>query len=490
MVELIDAIALLGVDGFNGDTMTGIPLEFFQYALTRYNLTLMLQAEVGLSDTPNSLELPWQMASWGYWDADPTLLSKYKWLEPRHFINICNRWAVDHRVDLQQAWLNGIGFESWEDVWSIWNGLTERDAERVRRVGAMSRHLWYLLTEPDLFMPHFPVVLQPSVYAFLYAHFDGEQVLYTIINTGEQNLTGVQLALENDAKLWTFLDCYHGVQLHPTTTRIDAHDSIAGEVNANATQVAFDIEAGGFGCVLLMPTPQYNATVWQPFLQQMHAMTARALSSYSPVREYLQQQVVPTVRTPPATSPPSNMTLVKGMVGWWFNVSGTEIEGGEGEGVDVQYDVFNETVPQRHHSHLITMPSFYVDTTSVTRAQYSAYLTASKYQPADPTNFLRQWTRGPTQWVYPVGTGDVPVTWVGIEEAREYCMWYAKRLIEEWEWQYVAQNGAQYTVYPFGSTLNASLVPPVTGGATPLDPAGVSEYGGSCFSTGCEGFGV
>ena len=120
----------------------------------------MLQAEVGLSD-PNPLELPWQMSSWGYWDADPTLVSKYKWLEPRHFINVCDRWGVDHRVDVQQAWVNGVGFESWENVWGIWNGLTERDAERVRRVGAMSRHLWYLLTQPDLFLPHFPVTVQP-----------------------------------------------------------------------------------------------------------------------------------------------------------------------------------------------------------------------------------------------------------------------------------------------------------------------------------------
>ena len=84
--------------------MTGIPREFFDYGLQRYNRSLMLQAEGGLSDSPDAAELSWQLASWGYWDWDPTLVSKYKWLEPRFTVNICNRWAQDHTVDLQQAW--------------------------------------------------------------------------------------------------------------------------------------------------------------------------------------------------------------------------------------------------------------------------------------------------------------------------------------------------------------------------------------------------
>ena len=44
-----------------------------------------------------------------------------------HLSHITERWATDHTDGIQQAFFNGAGFESWENVWGIWNGLTERD---------------------------------------------------------------------------------------------------------------------------------------------------------------------------------------------------------------------------------------------------------------------------------------------------------------------------------------------------------------------------
>ena len=38
------------------------------------------------------------------------------------------------RLPANTRWTNGTGFESWENVWGIWNGLTRRDAEAVRRI--------------------------------------------------------------------------------------------------------------------------------------------------------------------------------------------------------------------------------------------------------------------------------------------------------------------------------------------------------------------
>jgi len=35
-------------------------------------------------------------------------------------VHISDRWAHDHIDDLQSAFFNGAGFESWENIWGIW----------------------------------------------------------------------------------------------------------------------------------------------------------------------------------------------------------------------------------------------------------------------------------------------------------------------------------------------------------------------------------
>src|ERR1035441_7704857 len=67
----------------------------------------------------------------------PPLVDKYKWLEPRHMVNISDRWNRDKTSDLQFAFFNGVGWESWENIWGIWNGITPRDAEATRRVATI-----------------------------------------------------------------------------------------------------------------------------------------------------------------------------------------------------------------------------------------------------------------------------------------------------------------------------------------------------------------
>ena len=44
-------------------------------------------------------------------------------------VNISDRWNRDKTNDLQFAFFNGVGWESWENIWGIWNGITPRDAE-------------------------------------------------------------------------------------------------------------------------------------------------------------------------------------------------------------------------------------------------------------------------------------------------------------------------------------------------------------------------
>ena len=67
------------------------------------------------------------------------LVDRYKWLEPRHMVNISDRWNRDKTDDLQFAFFNGVGWESWENIWGIWNGITPRDGEATRRVATIER---------------------------------------------------------------------------------------------------------------------------------------------------------------------------------------------------------------------------------------------------------------------------------------------------------------------------------------------------------------
>ena len=66
-------------------------------------------------------------------------VDRFKWLEPRHMVNISDRWNRDKNDDLQFAFFNGVGWESWENIWGIWNGITPRDAEATRRMATIER---------------------------------------------------------------------------------------------------------------------------------------------------------------------------------------------------------------------------------------------------------------------------------------------------------------------------------------------------------------
>ena len=72
-------------------------------------------------------------------------------------INVCDRWARDKTDNLQAAFFNGVGYESWENIWGIWNQITQRDAEALRRVARIERQFADLLVSRD-WEPHMPTM--------------------------------------------------------------------------------------------------------------------------------------------------------------------------------------------------------------------------------------------------------------------------------------------------------------------------------------------
>jgi formylglycine-generating enzyme required for sulfatase activity len=447
-------LADVNADGINGDTLEGIP-RTFRKASDSLGHPLALEPELG----PASDEmLNYNNMSWGYWKYDfvPTV-SRYKWLETRHMVNISDRWAHSHTDDLQFAFFNGTGFESWENIWGIWNGITPRDAESLRRIATIERAFNTLLVSPG-WEPHTPM----QQYGVFASKWPGDHsTLWTIVNRNSYPESGRQMILPAEAGMH-YYDLWNGAELKPRSE----DDKIV---------LDFSIEANGYGAIL--------AASWEPaqlpgLMRTMKELAEKPLASYSHEWTTLPQQLVPIVKTALAKSQPSGMSAIPS-ADFVFRVNGIEIEGTNDEGVDVQYP--GESSARRYHEMKIHIPAFWIDTFPVTNAQFKVFLDAAKYHPADDHNFLRGWNSNN----YPEGWDNKPVTWVSIEDARAYAVWAGKRLPHEWEWQYAAQ-GVDGRAYPWGMEWKKENVPAVDTGRAMLPPSDVTAHPGGASPFGVQ----
>jgi len=448
---IAEEMKAIDADGVNGDTQDGVPLAF-SLAAEKIGHPLAFEPEDGPSDEA----LAWNVLTWGQYEFQfaPTV-DRYRWLEPRHQVNISDRWNRDKTDDLQFAFFNGEGWESWENIWGIWNGITPRDAEATRRVATMERAVAPFLISPG-WEPFYPTHSY-GVYASRWPL--GDQTVWTMVNRGEYNIDGPQLTVPVRQGMHYF-DLYHGRELTP-------------EVDGTEATLSFPIEAHGYGMILAAPalTPSL-----QQLVTRMAAMTANPLAGYSHEWKVLPQQMVPVAPTTPASTAPPGMILIPGGE-FLFRVRGIEIEGGDDVGVDVQYPW--EDAPRRFHEHRLDVHSFYIDRFPVTNAEFRKFLEATHYAPRDPANFLKDWKNG----TYPAGWANKPVTWVSLDDARAYAHWAGKRLPHDWEWQ-LASQGFDGRLYPWGNSWNAAAVPASDTGRTlraPDDvdahPSGASPYG-------------
>ncbi|WP_229223675.1 SUMF1/EgtB/PvdO family nonheme iron enzyme [Duganella sp. sic0402] len=450
--ELAALMKEIGADGINGDTQDGVPLAF-TLAADKINNPLVFQPE-GL---PSDEALAWNLMTWGQYTFPfaPTV-DRYKWLETRHMVNISDRWNRSKTDDLQFAFFNGVGWESWENIWGIWNGVTPRDGEATRRVATLSRMYARFLVSPD-WEPHYPS-RRHGVFTSRWPLAEG--TLWTIVNRNEYESEGVQLRApyREGAR---YFDAYHGVELTP-------------QRDGDGVLLSFPIEARGFGAVLMThatPDARLHAN-----LAKMKAMSTRPLSEFSAEWKPLPQTLTPVTPSKPASSAPAGMVEIPAGK-FNFTMRGLAIEGGNTAGVDVQYPW--EDSARRFHQRDMDIQRFFIDRYPVSNAQFKAFIDATQYHPADDANFLKHWKNGR----YPAGWGNKPVTWVSLEDARAYASWAGKRLPREWEWQYAA-TGNDGRIYPWGNDWRADLVPQqVTGRLVGMPddvdahPAGASPFG-------------
>jgi iron(II)-dependent oxidoreductase len=443
-----DAIASLmaeiGADGINGDTQDGVPRAFSE-AAERAGHPLAFEPEGG----PHDEGIAYDVLTWGqYKFAFAPKVDRYKWLEPRHMVNISDRWNRNKTDDLQFAFFNGVGWESWENIWGIWNGITPRDAAATRRVATLERGLAPFLVSQD--WEPFTPVLHFGVFASRWPL--GEDTAWTIVNRNEYNVSGPQIELPAVEGMHYF-DLYHGVELTP-------------ESRGNKIVLTFDLAQKDYGAILATKAALSESI--KGLMTKMKAMTATPLTAFSHEWAFLPQQIAPMTATKPPAGTPADMIKIPAG-DFRFKVQGIEIEGFDDVGVDVQYPW--EDSPRRYHEHVMNVKSFWIDKYPVTNEQFKKFLDATHYHPKDDLDFLLDWQNG----TYPEGGGDKPVTWVALEDARAYAAWAGKRLPHEWEWQYAAQ-GPDGRLYPWGNDWDAAAVPVPDKGRTMHGPDSVTAH--------------
>ena len=440
-------IAAVGADGINGDTYNGVPRAFFD-ACEALGRPVVLQPESTISSEE---QLIWNVQSWGKKVPDGVVpsVAKWKWLEPRHMINYENRWGRERTNDLQYIFFNGVGYNAWENIWGIWNQLTPRDAETLRRIAALQRQFAPLMVSLD-WRPYAPT-LQAGVFASL---FPGAGLrLWTVVNRHESQVEGEQLALAH-VDGTRYFDVWNGVALQPA-------------VHGDRAIVEFALEARGYGAVLAV---EAGAQVdgLDDYLARAMALAKTPLQSLSSEWRSIPQQLLPIARTEARAQAPEGMVAIPAGE-FEFVVGGIEIEGQTWDGVDFQYPW--ETSARRGHRRRMQMAPFFIDRTPVNNAQFQVFMQATNYAPRDAHNFLRDWIDGAPR----DGWQNKPVTWIGIEDARAYAAWAGKRLPHEWEWQYAAQ-GSDGRRYPWGNVWRDDAVPKPNRGRSLLPPDDVDAH--------------
>jgi formylglycine-generating enzyme required for sulfatase activity len=372
--------------------------------------------------------------SWaqGFADSEVPGILWNKWFERRHMMHQIQRWNHDHTGELQMAWMNGSGVLVWENVFGTWMGWNPRDRSLLRSVLPIQRRYVALFSGENWT----PLVATEAadVYASLW---QGNSVrLWTLVNRSDRSIEGLLLRVprvEGD----TYFDLIAAREVGHET---DGEVLLEGHLRPR-----------GIGA-FVAGTRRSLGEDFRGFLEAQAAIEQKVgWSSNAPI---LEEKLRPVRRTKPyaANEIPDGMvaipatrlrmtTTYRNRECGFYSRAGQEAPAHPGRDLHkiIRFD------------REARLPSYAMDLTPVTNAQYARFLQETGYQPKDPTNFLKHWHDGQV----PPGREDHPVVYVDLEDARAYTQWAGKRLPTEEEWQYAAQGGDGRR-YPWGNEWRAN----------------------------------
>lgn len=145
----------------------------------------------------------------------------------------------------------------------------------------------------------------------------------------------------------------------------------------------------------------------------------------------------------------------------------------------VQPKMLEDEMPQQ----TLMLPSFYIDQTPVTNAEYKRFIDAHPEQavPFLDNVLARSFNWNKSTRTFPDGRDQYPVVLVTWQDAAAYCKWAGKRLPTEAEWEKAAR-ASDGRLWPWGNEWDASKANTAEqgkGDATPVGqyPAGASLFG-------------
>jgi len=99
----------------------------------------------------------------------------------KHLAIVRKRWATDRTDYVQHMFFNGAGFIPWENIWGIWNQLSTRDGEALRRAATILRFLGKFVAGDSSWTPHLPITpVGSNVYASAYTN--ATHALFLLVN--------------------------------------------------------------------------------------------------------------------------------------------------------------------------------------------------------------------------------------------------------------------------------------------------------------------
>eukprot|EP00040_Diaphanoeca_grandis_P007705 m.41977 g.41977 ORF g.41977 m.41977 type:complete len:1120 (-) comp18968_c0_seq2:244-3603(-) len=539
--NMVDAMHAVGAEGFNGDTMFGINASFYDESLLNGGRAIATQPELGAdqrlvifangtrklsSNTGNTIAM--NTMTWNYWGymgpgvypcsncsggvlnvsdpaqsniagIGPPYVSRYRVLDSRHMAQICERWAIVRTDGLQHVFINGGGYAPWENVWGIWNPLSDRDAAALQRTMHVLKYFQSFVMGAT-FEPHVAIVRDHDQHLGVFCSMFGG-VLFTCISRGTQPLPEESVTLNIPCDLVASGSSIWNVW--------EGKGTIASPCNAttNVITVTVALQPRSYTSLAILTQAESTSDAFQTFCKVRQTFAKSPLHNLSAETQPLQQERVAD-QTPSGALDPTNTTKLSA-TSYTFKVHGVQVEGFGGlQGPDTrsQPDVqFSwEPQPQRFHQHNLSVAEYLIDLFPVTNARFKQFLETNAWRPQTSQNFLSHWRstamasdarskanvsmsqQVDTFKLTPMdGTEEQPVRWVSRTDAAAFCASEGKRLPTSVEWQLAAQS-TDLRSYPWGNTWDDSAVPPRVTGTTMHEPSDVGSHPTGAAASGVQ----